>query len=139
MIILLLLIFTVGIVSATDINTFKTPDNCDDLKQGVAAYNNHIDRMFYVEKAPSDFIADWFANTSTMKVFNVGDNIYRYADDQLKTYGYEEIIDVDGENYMVSIDQGSKLSPSEEKELLVDMQNFNKANNLKPVEIDSVT
>ena len=70
-----------------------------------------------------------------MIVSNVGDNIYIYKDDVLKTYGYEEIVDIDGVNYMVSINQGSQLSPSEEKLLLEDMKEFNKLNNLQPIEV----
>ncbi|MBQ3944728.1 MAG: hypothetical protein II670_03855, partial [Alphaproteobacteria bacterium] len=100
-----------------------------------AAFTNHIDRMLYVEKAIGDYKADWFTNNSDMIVSNVGDNIYMYKDDVLKTYGYEEIVDIDGVDYMVSINQGSQLSPSEEKLLLEDMKEFNKLNNLQPIEV----
>lgn len=36
---------------------------------------------------------------------------------------------------MVSINQDSKLSPSEENGFLDDLKEFNKLNNLKPIEI----
>lgn len=135
MIILILLIFTIGFVSATNIDDLKTPDECDNLKDGVAAFTNHIDRMLYVEKVSGDYVADWFTNTSDMTVSNVEDNIYLYSDETLEIYGYQEIVEIDGVTYMVSINQGSKLSPSEEKLLLEDMKDFNKLNNLEPVEI----
>ena len=135
MIILILLIFTIGFVSATNIDDLKTPDECDNLKDGVAAFTNHIDRMLYVEKVSGDYVADWFTNTSDMTVSNVEDNIYLYSDETLEIYGYQEIVEIDGVTYMVSINQGSKLSPSEEKLLLEDMEEFNKLNNLEPVEI----
>ena len=130
-----ILLLIIGVASATDIDTLKTPDQCQNLKDGCAAFDNHIDRMLYVEKAGDDYKADWFTNTSDMIVSNVGDNIYLYSDDVLKIYGYQEIINIDGVDYMVSINQGSKLSPGEEKMLLEDMKEFNKLNNLEPVVI----
>ena len=130
-----ILFLLIGAVSATDIDKFQTPEDCKELKDGTAAFTNHIDRMLYVEKAGDDYKADWFTNTSDMIVSNVGDNIYLYSDDVLKTYGYQEIINIDGVDYMVSINQGSKLSPGEEKMLLEDMKEFNKLNNLEPIEV----
>ena len=50
-----------------------------------------------------------------MTINNMGDNIYLYEDAAMGTYGYQEIVNIDGETYMVSIDQDSQLSPSEEK------------------------
>ena len=130
-----LMLLLIGTVSATNIDDLKTPDDCNALKDGVAAFTNHIDRMFYVEKAGDNYKEDWFTNTSEMTVSNVGDNIYLYSDDVLKTYGYQEIVNIDGIDYLISIDQISKLSPSEEKSLLDDMKEFNKLNNLEPVEV----
>lgn len=131
-----ILLLIIGVASATDIDALKTPDQCQNLKDGCAAFDNHIDRMLYVEKAGDDYKADWFTNTSDMIVSNVGDNIYLYSDDVLKTYGYQEIINIDGVDYMVSINQGSKLSPGEEKMLLEDMKEFNKLNNLEPIDVE---
>lgn len=132
---ILLLFLLIGIAAATDIDNLKPPKECKNLQDGCAAFTNHIDRMLYVEKAIGDYKADWFTNNSDMIVSNVGDNIYMYKDDVLKTYGYEEIVDIDGVDYMVSINQGSQLSPSEEKLLLEDMKEFNKLNNLQPIEV----
>ena len=131
-----ILLLIIGVDSATDIDALKTPDQCQNLKDGCAAFDNHIDRMLYVEKAGDNYVADWFTNTSDMTVKHMGDNIYSYADTVLETYGYQEIVDIDGEHYMISINQGSKLSPSEENMLLEDMKEFNKVNNLEPIEIE---
>ena len=131
----LLLFLIIGIACATDIDNLKTPDNCKELKDGCGAYTNHIDRMLYVEKVTGDYKADWFTNTSDMSVSNVGDNIYLYGDNTLEIYGYQEIVSIDGVDYMVSINQGSKLSPSEENQLLEDMKDFNKMNNLEPIAV----
>ena len=131
----LLLFLVIGIAAATDIDNLKPPKDCKNLKDGCAAFTNHADRMLYVEKVTGDYKADWFTNNSDMIVSNVGDNIYLYSDDDLKIYGYEEIVNIDGVDYMVSINQDSKLSPSEEKLLLEDMKEFNKLNNLKPMSV----
>ena len=135
-IILVLTIFLlIGTVCATDIDSLKTPTDCKELKDGTGAFTNHIDRMLYVEKVSGDYKTDWFTNTSTMTVKDVGDNIYLYSDTDLKTYGYQEIVNIDDTDYMVSINQNSKLSPSEEKLLLESMKEFNKLNDLKPIEV----
>lgn len=130
-----LIFLLIGIAAATNIDSLIPPGDCGPLKDGVASYDNHIDRMFYVEKAGGDYVTDWFTNTSYMTVEDVGDNIYSYADTQLKMYGYQEIVNIDGTDYLISICQSSKLSPGEETTLLKDMQEFNKVNHLEPVEI----
>lgn len=130
-----ILFLLMGIVCATDIDKLKVPENCKELKNGTAAFTNHIDRMLYVEKVGDDYKSDWFTNSSDLTVSNVSDNIYLYSSDSFKTYGYQEIVNIDGDNYMVSINQGSQLSPGEEKILLESMKEFNKLNDLKPVEI----
>lgn len=130
-----ILLLLIGIVSAADIDTLKTPGDYKDLKDGCAADKTYPDRMLYVEKAGDDYKEDWFTNTSDMIVSNVGDNIYLYSDTVMETYGYQEIVNIDGTDYLVSINQGSKLSPSEETTLLNVMKDFNQLNNLEPVEI----
>lgn len=131
----IILLFTIGIVAATNIDDFKVPDGYNNLNDGVASYTTNMDRMIYVEKVTGDYKTDWFTNTSDMTVINVGDNIYSYEDTVLDTYGYQEIVEIDGDTYMVSFDQDSKLSPSEQNSFLDDMKEFNKLNNLEPMEI----
>ena len=70
-----------------------------------------------------------------MTVSDVGNNTYYYEDTSLETYGYQEIVVFDGVSYMVSVNQNSKLSPSEKTAYLKDIQEFNKLNNLEPIAI----
>lgn len=70
------------------------------------------------------------------------DNIYKYVDfgysakeDKFGYEGYTEIVEIDGEQYVASVLFESKMSPSEEKEFLDVLTEFNKLNNLKPVVI----
>ena len=71
------------------------------------------------------------------------DNIYKYVDfgysakdDKFGYEGYTEVVDIDGEQYVVSVLFDSKMSPSEEKEFLDVLTEFNKLNNLKPVAVE---
>ena len=57
------------------------------------------------------------------------------ADNNFKFYGYQEVVEDNGDYYMVSINQNSKMSPSEETGFLDDLKEFNKLNNLEPVAI----
>ena len=91
--------------------------------------------MIYVEKVSGDYKTDWFTNNSDYTVIPMEDNIYSYEDTSLEIYGFEEIITIDGDDYMVSVNQNSKLSPSEQTQYLKDLQEFNELNNLEPVEI----
>ena len=65
----------------------------------------------------------------------IGDNIYYFEDDIFEFYGYQEVVDVDGQKYMASINQNSHLSPGEKNLYLQDLKDFNKLNNLEPVGI----
>lgn len=131
----LILFLTIGIVVATNIDDFKVPDGYNALKDGCSAYTTNGDRMIYVEKASGDYKTDWFTNTSDMTVCDVGNNTYSYADDRLEIYGYQEIVVIDGVDYIVSVNQNSKLSPGEETLYLKDLQEFNKLNNLEPIAV----
>lgn len=133
--ILSILLLFAGAVSATNIDDLKVPQNCNPLKDGKASFTNHINRTLNVESVEGDYKTDYFINNSGVTVENKGDNIYFYHDEVMGLYGYEEIVNIDGVTYMVTIDQGSQLSPSEEKMLLEDMKDFNKKNNLETVEI----
>lgn len=88
-----------------------------------------------VESVEGDYKTDFFTNNSGITVENKGDNIYFYHDEVMGLYGYEEIVNIDGLTYMVTIDQDSQLSPSEEKMLLEYMKDFNKKNKIETVEI----
>ena len=69
-------------------------------------------------------------------------NIYKYVDfgysakdGKFGYEGYTEVVDIDGEQYVVSVLFESKMSPGEEKEFLNVITEFNKLNNLEPVSV----
>lgn len=69
-------------------------------------------------------------------------NIYKYTDfgysakyNKFGYDGYAEVVEIDGEQYMVSVLFESNMSPSEEKEFLDVITEFNKLNNLEPIAV----
>ena len=136
LILLIILCLSFGVVYAADIDAFKTPGHFKDFQDGCAAYDTNPDVMLYVEKESGDYKTDWFTNGSSLTVSEVNDtHIFYYEDADLKTYGYQELIDIDGDVYMVSINQGSKLSPGEKTLYLEDLIKFNELNNLEPIAV----
>lgn len=135
------LLLSVGFASAFEINELKTIEDYTDFdSNGYSNFTTNSDRYFLVEKIRSfddDFKEEWFENNTSIEytVIPMDDNIFSVADDTFEFYGYQEVVEIDGDYYMVSINQNSKLSPGEETLYLSDLQDFNKLNNLEPVEV----
>lgn len=136
-----ILFLLLGSAAAFEINSLKTlPDYTSWDANGFSNYTTNSDRYFCVEKIGAfddDFKDEWFNNHTDFKftVKPVGDNIYNMADDTFNFYGYQEVVEDNGDYYMVSINQNSKLSPSELNGFLKDLKEFNKLNNLEPIAI----
>lgn len=130
----LLLVLTIGVVVATDVdNQLKTPDDYGDIINGCATYTTYQDRIIFIEQAYDSVKEAYFENSTTYKVYEVEDNIYYFEDTGLDQYGYCELVEINGVQYAVSVFQTSKLSPSEETLLLDHLKEFNKLNNLTPI------
>lgn len=136
-----ILFLVLGSAAAFEINELKTIDGYNSFdNNGFSNYTTNTDRYFCVEKIAEfddDFKDEWFTSHADLKytVNPAGNNIYSVADETFDFYGYQEVVEIDGDYYMVSINQNSKLSPSEETGFLSDLNEFNKLNNLKPVTI----
>lgn len=136
--ILLLLLGSAAAFEVKDLKTIQDYKSWDN--NGYSNYTTNSNRYFLVEKIASfddSFKDEWFKNHTDIKfkTFPVGDNIFYAEDDNFHFYGYEEVVNIDGDYYMVSINQNSKLSPGEQNTYLNDLKEFNKLNNLEPVEI----
>ena len=136
-----ILFLLLGSAAAFEINSLKTlPDYNAWDANGFSNYTTNSDRYFCVEKISTfddDFKTEWFTTQPDIKYTAnpVGDNIYQIADENFNFYGYQEVVEDNGDYYMVSINQNSKMSPSEETSFLNDLKEFNKLNNLEPVVI----
>ena len=133
---ILLLFLVIGTVSAFEVDSLKPIDGYNDFVDGCSTDKTYSARNFYVEKLYTPEV--YFENTDDYKVNPMGNNTFYFEDVAFELYGYQEAVDIDGETYYVSVYQHSKLSPSEEKELLDDLIEFNKVNNFEPIEM-SVT
>ena len=131
-----LILLLIGTVAAFDVDSLKPIDKCNKFDKGSSTYKTYGDREFYVEKLYTPDV--YFENTDDYVVEAKGNNTFYFNDVAFDFFGYQEAVELDGETYYVSVYQHSKLSPSEEKELLKDLQDFNKLNNLEPIEM-SVT
>ena len=133
----ILLLFTIiGTATAFDVDSLKPITDYNTFVDGCSTDQTYSARNFYVEKLYTPEV--YFENTDDYKVNPMGNNTFYFEDVVFELYGYQEAVDIDGETYYVSVYQHSKLSPSEEKELLDDLLEFNKVNNLEPKEM-SVT
>lgn len=136
-----LLFLIIGTAAAFEINTLKPiTDYTDFDANGYSNYTTNSNRYFCVEKIAElddDFKNEWFNNNTDLKfkTYPVGDNIWYFEDETFSLYGYEEVVNLDDNYYMVSINQNSKLSPGEVNLYLQDIKDFNKLNSLEPVEI----
>ena len=134
---LLILFLLIGTVSAFDVDSLKNIDDCTKFDDGFSNYTTHINRYFMVVPI-QEYSAFENATDVGHIVKDVGDNIFYFEEGVIGVMGYQELVEIDGETYYVSVYQHSKLSPSEEKELLDDLIEFNKVNNFEPIEM-SVT
>ena len=136
-----LLFLLIGSVTAFEINNLKPIDDYSSFDgNGQSNYTTNQHRYFLVEKIygfDDEFKTEWFENHSDLdfKTNPVGENIFYVEDNTFNFYGYQEVIEVDGDYYKVNIYQDSKLSPSEMNEFLSDLKDFNKLNNLDPIAI----
>ena len=130
----------IGIAAASDTDSFKPLKDYKDFDDiGYSNYTTNNNRYFLVEKVTldDDLIDEWFTTNpdNEYSITPVEGNMYFVEDDLFGYYGYQEIVELDGEHFMVSVNQNSKLSPSEKNLYLGELKEFNKLNNLEPVEL----
>ena len=127
-----------NIVCAVDYTSLKTPENFKDFDtSGVSEKETDGRVQLTVVPINDDTIKYMAANGEKIE-----DNIYKYVDfgysakeGKFGYEGYTEVVEIDGEKYVVSVLFDSKMSPSEENEFLDALKEFNKLNNLKPIEV----
>ena len=138
MIILVLLILTCGIVSAVEYTSLKTPDNFKDFDTFGVSEKEADGRVQLTVVPVEDDTVKYMKDNgdeSQDHIFKYTDFGYSAKDHKFGYEGYTEVVELDGEQFVVSVLFESKMSPSEEKEFLTALTDFNKLNNLEPVEI----
>lgn len=138
----ILAIFLMGFVSAQDFSDFKIGDGFKDVGDGVyVKYDSKGEAeesmaiLNYTQHNGEDyFVNDTGYGYSVNKSKN---NIYNYYDGKLKEQGSCEIVNKSGKLYIIesweSIDNAKDFNNT-----FNDILEFNKVNNLKPVDVSKV-
>lgn len=128
-----LLIFIVGIASAAHNNEiFKAPNNLEPM-----GHNDFVDKQGHnimIVNYTTENIKTWFENDTNYNVspFQDHDNMYLSADDENDCY-ILEVVEKDGTKYIIG--SWTPKGPTEAKVILDNLEEFNKLNNVKPVEV----
>lgn len=140
LLLIVLVVFTsASLVSAIDYTTLKNPDNFKAF-DNTGVSEKETDGRVQLSVVP---VNDKAISYITGNGEKSDDNIYKYVDmgysakdDKFGYEGYTEVIEIDGEQFIVSVLFDSKMSPSEEKEFLNALTQFNEKNKFDPVQLN---
>ncbi len=132
--ILFLLIGTVYAAHNNEI--FKAPSPLKPM-----GYNDFVDEQGHnilIDELDDDAITTWLQNDTDPEylVQKYNDTTYIATDDENDCY-IHEVVEKDGKQYLIS--SWTPNGPNEASILKMNLEEFNKLNNLKPLDVDSVT
>lgn len=133
---LLLLLLTIGIVTAADIGNLKVPDGFESDGNGMYNQKNPLTNggtgfnIFIYKYTDSDF-KEWTTNSDDYTVNKTAD-IYWYTD--IGDEGVIEVFELDGDKYIgvFSATSNTNFNTDQAYEYMME---FNKLNNVKPVSV----
>lgn len=131
-----LILLLIGSVTAAefDVDTLQVPFGYSDLKDGTSMLNDGHTQL-YVGKMDNN--PDVFESNVEEQyiVTDIGNDTYMFIDDLLEMYGFQEKVNIDGVDYLVSISKDSPLSNADRTLLKEDLDKFNEKNNLEPIAV----
>ena len=130
---LLLLILTVGAVSAIDIMSFKSPKGFDEGYGGSMTKGKF---SISIDDYDSDLNKDLFKGDNIHPV-TVKGNFGEFNDTFKEEVGAREIIQIGKENYTIECKYDGK-DVSKISECVKYLEEFNKKNDLKPVDLSKI-
>lgn len=133
-----LLLLTIGVATAADIDKMKMPEDFESTGGGQYRQVNHWDNggtgfnVVIVECTDSN-LQEWTTNNSDFE-YSVTKtmDIYWYTDMDIQ--GVFEIVEIDGEKYIVDFSASSKADGGVDQAYKY-MMEFNDLNNLKPISV----
>ena len=139
LLVMLGIFMSANIVCAVDYTSLKNPENFKAFDStGVSEKDTDGRVQLTVVPVNDDAIKYMTGNGDKSD-----DNIYKYVDfgysakdDKFGYKGYTEVVELDGEQYIVSVLFESQMSPSEEIEFLDVLTDFNELNNLEPIAVE---
>ena len=132
-----------GIAAATDVNNLKCPDGWKAL--GGGSYHEEGDsagmgsgRNMMIQEMFDDLKDEYCTNLTDddYYAYKNTDNTFNYTDGLNENYGCFELVKIDGKDYFVVFSENIDYELESGKPSINDvMLEFNKLNNLEPVEI----
>ena len=138
----LILLLTIGIVTATDTNNLKVPDKWESLGNGNYheigdSTGSGSGRNMMIMEFTDANCNDFFENgTDDYYIFQNTDNTYNFTDWIVNNdEGCFEVVEIDGKQYFLLF--SSDISNDYDNDLTIYdvMLEFNKLNNLKPITV----
>ena len=127
---LLLMIFLIGAVSATaDIMDFKSPKGFDEGYGGSMSYEDY---SIIIESYDKDLNYDDYFESDDFKKVDVKGNFTEVTDDSHDEVGVIELIEIGKEQYVVKCMFDAK-NTSEIDNCIKYLKEFNEKNNLTPI------
>ncbi|WP_296887601.1 hypothetical protein [uncultured Methanobrevibacter sp.] len=121
-----ILLLLIGVASAVELDDFKAPATFGKFNGGQSI--NEVDSSIRI--TVYDFDAADYSNDEDFDVTPLENNTYKVYDKTMKSYGVQEKINKDGKDFTVYISGKTDF-----ENLQGFLNQFNKENNLEPVEI----
>lgn len=132
-----ILFLLIGVASAADfVDIFKAPYSLEQ-----AGTNSYVDRQGHnilISEYNDDTVTTWLQNDTDPPylVLKYNDTCIIATDDENDCY-IHEIVEKDGKKYLIS--SWTPKGADETKIIQGNLEEFNKLNNLEPLNVDSVT
>ena len=133
---LLFAMMIVGVASAANQTSFKTPTNFEDIGDGVyVLYDSfkNADEILSVVKYNAHDWKDYITNDTSNKyvVHKDKNNTYNYTDGSVNEIGSFELVEVEGNKFI--IDFAKTGTENDLSNTYSNMLEFNKLNNITPI------
>ena len=131
------LFLLIGTVSAADfVDMFKAPSSLEPM--GTNSFVDREGHNILIDELDNDAITTWLQNDTDPEylVQKYNDTTYIATDDENDCY-IHEVVEKDGKKYLIT--SWTPKGAMETEVINKNLEEFNKLNNLEPLNIESVT
>lgn len=132
-IVLILLIFTMSFVSSTNVPDFKCPNTFEKTEDG--SYINDMGQGIVVYEYDDSSISLFLSNHGQYVVEYYENNYYVFVDNENNMSGLLEVVDYNGDKYIVISTILLDNFESESGYVQGNLEEFNKLNNVEPLTV----
>ena len=136
---LILSLFLIGCVSASELPKFTMLDGYDDIGDGLYlkyGSNNKVVQTFFILEYNEHDAGDYLLNDTEYgyTVYNgTNDTYYNFVDEKLEEKGSIELVEFDGKKFIVESWDNIEGNNHDFNDTYNNLLKFNKLNNLKPL------